>query len=182
MTTLGLVAGLLASGAQAGSFYVVNGYTGKAVFHAAGACKSHAVYEGAVYGTVYNSSDINIGSGLVSAEGDLLAMLDEGLKVSSFQAGSGMKYSDIYYVDFSSNSTENLFEANGGCTIDKSISNPRSRLLYSADFNKGFNKVTLKYGFIGYEPMVIVEKNGDTVGKSSSFNGSITFQGSRPVF
>lgn len=179
---IALTVGLCASGAEAnGVFHTVNGYTGTAVFQASGACKSKVVYENATYGTVFNSSDVQVGTGLVSADGQFLADLDTGLKLASFQASDGIKYSNTYYVDFSSAITNGLFEQNGGCTIQNAFANTKSRLVYSANFNKGLDQATLKYSFIGFLPLEVVKKGGDDYGKSKAFTGSITFKGKKSV-
>ncbi|HSC76408.1 MAG TPA: hypothetical protein VLB90_09265 [Pseudomonadales bacterium] len=180
MMTLAFTVSLLASGAEAvGVYHTVNGYIGKAVFQATGACKSRVVYENAQFGTVYNSSDVNIGTGLLSADGQLLSLQAKALKVSYFQASSGMKYSDTYVIDFLSSSTRSLFESNGGCTIEEAFSNTVSKLVYAADSNKNKNKVTMKYSFIGFVPMEVVVKGGDNYGNSKAFTGSISFSGSK---
>lgn len=179
---LALAAGLSASGAEAVVLYhTVNGYTGKAVIQASSACKSKVVYENAQFGTVYNSSDVPIGTGLISADGELLALQEEGLKLASFQSGDGMKYSNTYFIDFSSVTTQSLFEQNGGCTIQNTFANTKSRLVYSANFNKPLDQATLKYSFAGYLPMEVVKKGADDYGNSKAFTGSITFKGTRPT-
>lgn len=179
---LALAVGLSSSGAEAVTlFHTVNGYTGTATFQASGACKSKVVYENASYGTVYNSSDVQVGTGLVSADGQFIAELDVGLKLASFQTSDGMKYSNTYYVDFSSAITNALFAQNGGCTIQSAFANTKSRLVYSANFNKSLDQAVLKYSFTGYLPLEVVKKGGDDYGKSKAFTGSISFKGKKPV-
>lgn len=179
---LALTVGLFASAAQAVSvFHTVNGHTGTATFQASGACKSKVVYENATYGTVYNSSDVQVGTGLVSATGQFIADLDEGQKIASYLASSGMKDSNTYYVDFSSVITQSVFAQNGACTIQNTFANTKSRLLYSLNVDKGLDQATLKYSFTGYLPLEVTTKNGDDYGKSKAFTGSITFKGTRPV-
>lgn len=177
-----LASGLLSASAQAaGGFYVDNGYTGTAVFRASGGCKSQVVYKDAMFGTVYNELDNKLGLGLVSPDGDLLAMMADGLKVSGFQDSSGMKYSSTYYVNFSSISMRSTFEKNGACTVFAAYPDPGSRLVYATNINKGSDKATLKFTFSGYEAPVVTDKDGDSITRTPAFNGSITFKGSHPV-
>lgn len=182
IAVIALASGLLASGAHARTIYHVdNGHAGTAVFSAGGACKSKVVYENAVYGIVYDSSNAYIGSGIVSAGGGLLAIVDEDLTISGFADATGMKLLDTHYVDFSSTITANTFAFNGICDIRSSVADTRSRLVHATDRNKGFDKVTLKYGFTAYLPLVAVTRHGDTFSNAKAFKGSITFKGSRPV-
>ena len=92
-----------------------------------------------------------------------------------------MKGSSTYFIDFSSTTTQALFALNGGCTIQNAFANTKSRLVYSANFNKPLDQATLKYTFTGFLPLEVVKKGADDYGNSKAFTGSITFKGTRPV-
>ena len=158
-----------------------NAYTGKATVQSAGGCKTKATYENAQYGNVYDSLDDFVGWGMVSSEGQLLALEESYQYLSGFEDSATFDSRDAYYENMASSATIEAIETAAGCDIGVMITSSKSTESYIVDPDKSLDGLSLQFIFNGFTEYTTEVDGTKSTYKSLKFNGKITFKGARPL-
>lgn len=183
-----LVAGLLALSMQAqaalppvhvdhGSAYSV----GAATISISGVCAvKKQTYQNAEYGTVLDMSNNVVGTGFVSQEGQLLALLngdENDRKVSGFEASE--KIENVYYIDIVSDALPYMLynvTNSQDCATAKFIPDAKSRLTRTEKMD-GSADVQMNAQVDGIAQPKGVPAQGKFLYKKQLFSVKVTFKG-----
>lgn len=186
MVKTGLLAALIALSASAAQaftppYHIDNAAIGKATIQSSGSCKIKATYEGAKWGIVKDSTDADVGYGIISADGDLLAVLSDYETISGAYDTATSKGNDVYFEDLDSSETIAKIQSLGGCTVYELISSAKTKGTYTYDPSKNKNDFSLVYPFNGISPTLDTTVGTKSTYKAQTFSGKITFKGSYPL-
>ena len=186
MVKTGLLAALIAFSASAAQaftppYHIDNAATGKATIQSSGSCKIKETYEGAQWGEVSDSTDAYVGFGIISATGELLAVLSDYETISGAYDTATGKGNDVYFEDLDSSATVGTIESLAGCTVYELISSAKTKGTYTYDPSKNKNDFSLVYPFNGISPTLTTVNGTKSTDKAQTFSGKITFKGSYPV-
>jgi hypothetical protein len=187
MLKTGLLAALIALSASAAQaftppYHINSPATGKATIQSSGSCKIKQTYEGAQWGVVFDSTDAQVGYGIISASGELLAVLSDYETISSAYDTATGKGNDVYFEDLDSSETIATIESLAGCTVRELISSAKTKGTYTYDPSKNKNDFSLVYPFNGISPTLDTVKGTKSTYKAQTFSGKITFKGSYPDY
>jgi hypothetical protein len=185
MVKTGLLAALIAFSASAAQaftppYHIDFPATGKATIQSSGSCKIKQTYEGAQWGIVKDSTDADVGYGIISADGDLLAVLSDYETISGAYDTATNKGNDVYFEDLDSSETIAKIQSLGGCTVYELISSAKTKGTYTYNPPKA-DSFSLVYPFNGISPTLDTTVGTKSTYKAQTFSGKITFKGSYPV-
>lgn len=162
-------------------YHINNAATGVATIQSSGSCQTKMTYQGAQWGVVYDSMNVNQGWGIITATGDLLALLSDYAYISGEENNVSDKSTAIYFEDLDSEATIGTIESLAGCTVDELISSAKSKGIYVTDESKLKDDFSLVYPFNGISPSLEIVNGAKTIDKAQTFSGKITFKGSYMV-
>lgn len=172
-----IVSTLLASWAfaDAPQYYVDGAISGTATIKAEGSCSmDEQIFPGAHFGNVFNSGDEALGWGVISADGQLLAIIDALAVGGIWRASSGDEFSASGYMGAVVD--KEFLAAQTGCSVDSVIPATKSKFHYAAGGSQ--ESLAMKGVFAGYADVGANCRADDdgTVCRAHKFSGVISFQ------
>lgn len=179
---------LFSATALAAPSYHINGtpIVGVATFVSSGTCKvPMKKFAGAQYGSIYDSGNNPIGSGVIDATGStILALQASGMQsyIKAYVNNNAPEKMDyLFRISFmDTNMVAGYVMAQSGCSMQSFWSQPSSTIQIKVDAAKGTQDVMLKQAFIGdimTSPTVCPIVNNITKCKPLQFQGKMTFKG-----
>lgn len=180
MSILAAAIALSASAAQAfvPPYYIDFPYVGKATIKSSGSCKIKQTYENAQWGYIYDDNSDEVGYGIISASGELLAVLSDYETISGAYDSATNKGNDVYFEDLDSSETVGKIQSLGSCDVYELISSAKTKGTYTYNGPKPAN-FSLVYPFNGISPTLNTTVGTKSTQKAQTFSGKITFKGSQ---
>lgn len=183
-TTL-IAAALALSASASQAYYFPDGsYVGKATIKGSGACNTKTlVFKDAALGSIYdeNNGNVYVGWGIVSSEGDLLAVYDNEYELTDYKwDGTKKKSNWVGYEGYLSGPFVALIESEGDCSFELGGSDyGSSQTTYRGDELKEVWDVNMKFGFDGLIESTCTPPadDGSQTCKGGKAGGSVTFKG-----
>lgn len=179
---------LFSTAALAAPPYHINGtpVVGTATFASSGTCKvPMKKFAGAQYGSIYDSGNNSVGTGVIDATGSTILAFGAGGMVSYmkyFIDNNAPQKADIKmrasFMD--TTNVAGYVMAQSGCMLQSFWTQPNSTIQMKTDAGKGTQDIIMKQAFIGDivpTSTVCPDVNNITKCKPLQFQGKMTFKG-----
>jgi hypothetical protein len=167
-----------AARATAPVYHVKEGYFGKVTVNVSGSCGFKPVtYKNAWMGTLLDSTEAEIGWGIITASGELLFMEENFSRKrysENIETGIG---ADISYSNVVGPELTSFITTHSGCVISTIAPDIGSSTKIQWDKKTGLDRVKMNARFSGYEEEVCQVRTTGKQCHAGKFTGSVTFKG-----
>lgn len=172
----------LAANAQAATppYHVNDGYYGSVTLKASGSCGFKPItYKSAWFGEVFDSADVSQGTGIITANGELLVWEEDYAPIRySNNSGTGVG-KDISYTNMVGAELVAFVQDFSGCNIWSIVPNANSRATIQWDAYRQYDRMQLRANFSGFDKAVCLGPVTNMRCSAKGFSGSIAFRGNR---